>query len=137
MTMERRSLGRTGHEVTILGFGSMELRGEPRGRVIPEETAERLLNTVLDSGVNLIDTSIDYGRAEGLIGKFIAHRRDEYFLASKCGCPVGEPEGGTLGSIPHTYDEISIRTGVEQSLRRLRTDRLDLLQVHISPSRQQ
>ena len=137
MTIERRVLGRTGEDVTILGYGSMELRGLPRGRAIPNAEAERVLNTVLDSGVNLIDTSIDYGRAEGLIGKFIAHRRDEYFLASKCGCPVGGPEGGTLGPIPHHYDEANIRVGVEQSLLRLHTDHLDLLQVHISPSRLQ
>lgn len=135
--MERRTLGRTGEDVTILGYGSMELRGAPRGRPIRDEVAERLLHAVLDNGVNLIDTSIDYGRAEGLIGRFIAHRRDEYFLASKFGCPVGGPEGGTLGPIPHHYDEKNIRGGVEQSLRRLRTDSLDLLQVHISPSRSQ
>jgi aryl-alcohol dehydrogenase-like predicted oxidoreductase len=46
-----------------------------------------MLNAVLDAGINLIDTSVDYGRSEELIGRYLGHRRDEYFLASKCGCP--------------------------------------------------
>ena len=72
--------------MTILGYGAMELRGQPRGPAIEDEEAGRLLNAVLDGGINLIDTSIDYGRSEELIGRYLAHRRDEYFLASKCGC---------------------------------------------------
>lgn len=63
-----RTLGRTGIEVTALSFGAMELRGEPRGRAISKETANTVLNAVLDEGINFIDTSIDYGLSEGLIG---------------------------------------------------------------------
>ena len=85
----RRTLGRTGLEVTTLGFGAMELRGAPSGPQISDEEAGRLLNAVLDEGINFIDTSIDYGRSEELIGRFIANRRDEYVLASKCGCVRG------------------------------------------------
>ena len=87
--LPKRTLGRTGLEVTTLGFGAMELRGEPRGRPITPEVADIVLNTVLDSGINYIDTSIDYGVSEELIGQFISQRRSEYFLASKCGCKVG------------------------------------------------
>ena len=58
--------------------------------MIDDEDAGRLLNAVLDGGINLIDTSIDYGRSEELIGRYLGHRRDEYFLASKCGCPLGD-----------------------------------------------
>ena len=72
--------------MTILGYGAMELRGDPRGPAIDDEAAGALLNAVLDEGINLIDTSIDYGRSEELIGRHVGHRRDEYFLASKCGC---------------------------------------------------
>ena len=80
-----RPLGRTGADVTILSYGAMELRGRPRGPEIADEDAGRLLNAVLDGGINLIDTSPDYGRSEELIGACIGHRRDEFFLASKCG----------------------------------------------------
>ncbi len=77
------TLGRTGLEVTKLGFGAMEIRGAPRGREVTSAQAETILNAVLDSGVNYIDTSIDYGLSEEFIGQFISNRRDEYFLASK------------------------------------------------------
>jgi aryl-alcohol dehydrogenase-like predicted oxidoreductase len=137
MPIETRPLGKTGADVTILGYGAMELRGDPRGPVIEDETAGVLLNAVLDEGINLIDTSIDYGRSEELIGRYVGHRRDEYFLASKCGCLLGPPPAGATPPFPHDFREENIRAGIEQSLRRLKTDRLDLLQVHISPSRQQ
>ena len=93
MTIETRPLGRTGEDVTILGYGAMELRGGPRGPAIEDEDAGRVLNAVLDGGVNLIDTAIDYGTSEGLIGRYLAPRRDEYFLASKCGCLLETPAG--------------------------------------------
>ena len=137
MSIETRLLGNTGEAVTILGYGAMELRGDPRGPVIEDEAAGALLNAVLDEGINLIDTSIDYGRSEELIGRYVGHRRDEYFLASKCGCLLGPPPPGAKPPFPHDFSEENIRSGIERSLRRLNTDHLDLLQVHISPSRQQ
>jgi aryl-alcohol dehydrogenase-like predicted oxidoreductase len=137
MTIAKRPLGKTGTDVTILGYGAMELRGQPRGPAIEDEDAEQLLNAVLDGGINLIDTSIDYGRSEELIGRYVGHRRDEYFLASKCGCPLTDPAPGATPPFPHDFRPENIRAGIEQSLRRLGTDRLDLLQVHASPSREQ
>jgi aryl-alcohol dehydrogenase-like predicted oxidoreductase len=128
----RRTLGRTGLEVTTLGFGAMELRGDQGGPQIADEDAGRLLNAVLDEGINFIDTSIDYGRSEELIGKFIAHRRSEYVLASKCGCVPGAGMG-----TDHVHTAENIRAGVEHSLRTLRTDHLDLVQFHRSLSRQE
>ena len=136
MTIETRQLGRTGSDVTILGYGAMELRGQPRGPAIADEDAGRLLNAVLDSGINLVDTSVDYGRSEELIGRYIGHRRDEYFLASKCGCPLRQPADAPP-PYPHDYSPANVRADVEQSLRRLGTDRLDLVQVHMSPSQEQ
>jgi aryl-alcohol dehydrogenase-like predicted oxidoreductase len=115
----------------------MELRGQPHGPAIADEEAGRLLNVVLDGGINLIDTSIDYGRSEELIGRYVGHRRDEYFLASKCGCLLSPPPPGSRPPFPHDYRAANVRAGVEQSLRRLGTDRLDLVQVHMSPSRGQ
>jgi len=134
MAIMTRTLGGTGADVTILGYGAMELRGRPRGPGIADEEAGRLLNTVLDGGINLIDTSPDYGRSEEVIGSYIGHRRDEFFLASKCGCPL-EPPADAPPPYPHDYRPANVRADVEQSLRRLRTDRLDLVQVHMSPSR--
>jgi aryl-alcohol dehydrogenase-like predicted oxidoreductase len=121
-----RKLGKTGFEATILGFGAMELRGGNRGPTVSDEEAETVLNTVLDSGINFIDTSIDYGRSEELIGKYISGRRNEYFLASKCGCVVGGQQG------EHVHTAANIRQGVENSLRLLKTDHLDLVQFHRS-----
>jgi aryl-alcohol dehydrogenase-like predicted oxidoreductase len=113
----------------------MELREEVGRPEIDEEQARDLLNAALDGGINLFDTSVDYGGSEELIGKCVSHRRDEYFLASKCGCPLAK----TLrpGLAPHDYTRQNVRAGVERSLRRLNTDRLDLVQVHMSPSRDQ
>jgi len=132
MAIMTRALGRTGSDVTILGYGAMELRGQPRGPQITDDDAGRLLNAVLDGGINLIDTSPDYGRSEELIGTYVGHRRDEFFLASKCGCPLEFPADAPP-PYPHDYSQRNVRAAVEQSLRRLRTDRLDLVQVHMSP----
>jgi aryl-alcohol dehydrogenase-like predicted oxidoreductase len=129
------TLGRTGVSVTQLGYGAMELRGGgPLGRKLEDADVERLLNAVLDAGINMIDTSPDYGGSEEHIGRWLAHRRDEFFLASKCGCAVGEAAQGG-GFREHSFTRENIRAGVEQSLRRMNTDHLDLVQFHVSPSR--
>src|ERR1700753_257588 len=103
MTIERRPLGRTGADVTVLGYGAMELRGQPHGPATADEDAGRLLNEVLDGGINLIDTSIDYGRSEELIGRYLSHRRGEYFLASKCGCLLAGVPYNAEARVPHHY----------------------------------
>ena len=133
--LPRRTLGRTGLEVTALGYGAMELRGEPRGPAVSEDDASRILNAVLDSGINFIDTSPDYGNSEEHIGRSIAHRRSEYYLASKCGCLVGAPPAPAGQRNPHVFTAENVRAGVEQSLRRMKTEYLDLVQFHISPSK--
>lgn len=113
-----------------LGFGSMGLRGPKTWgvRVASEQTAEEILNQVLDSGINLIDTSPDYGVAEQRIGKFISHRRDEFLLATKCGC-VYRQDGDCL-SLDHQWTAEVIKGNLEASLRRLRTDVIDVMQFH-------
>lgn len=133
MAIEMRTLGRTEQDVTILGYGAMELRGAPRGPEVSGEQAGKVLNAVLDGGITLIDTSPDYGGSEELIGRYIGHRRDEFFLASKCGCPL-DPPASAPPPYPHDYRPANVRAGVERSLTRLGTDRLDLVQVHMSPS---
>jgi aryl-alcohol dehydrogenase-like predicted oxidoreductase len=122
-------------EVTTLGYGAMELRGAPRGPEVSDDDAARILNAVLDSGINFIDTSPDYGNSEELIGKTIAHRRHEYFLASKCGCAIGQLPVAGGGPQPHVFTAANVRAGVEQSLRRMKTDHIDVVQFHASPSK--
>ena len=134
-TLPTRKLGRTGLDVTTLGYGAMEIRGAPRGRDVTDAQAETILNAVLDAGINYIDTSIDYGVSEERIGRYIGDRRNEYYLASKCGCLVGAPPAPRGQTSPHVFTRDNILRGVEQSLRRMRTDHLDVLQFHISPSR--
>ena len=130
-------LGRTGATVTKLAYGAMELRGARPGmpgRDVTADEAKTILNGVLDAGISLIDTSPDYGRSEELIGEFISHRRAEFFLSSKCGCPINPPPGA-LPPQPHVFTRENVRAGVEQSLKRMKTDHIDLVQFHISPSR--
>jgi len=128
--MERRTLGRTGLSVTRIGFGAMEIRG-PRiwsGRPVTDQQAERILNAVLDAGINLIDTSPDYGRSEEYIGRFISSRRSEYFIATKCGCTV--VNAGDHDETPHVWTGENLLRNIEESLRRMKTDHVDILQLH-------
>ena len=119
--LETATLGRTGLEVTRLAYGGAAIAE------VAEDVAERILNLALDAGMNLIDTAVDYGRSEEFIGKFVSHRRSEFYLASKCGCSVPkEPERA------HEYTRENIVAGVEQSLSRMSTDYLDLVQLHSS-----
>ncbi len=123
-------LGQTGLAITQLGFGSMGLRGPNTWgvRVVDEADAERLLNQVLDSGINFIDTAPDYGIAERRIGDYIGHRRSEYVLATKCGCAPIQHEDHL--EIRHVWNADVIRRNLEESLARLQTDHIDLLQFH-------
>ena len=131
--LQRSELGRTGFAVTRLGFGAMELMGLAG----PESAADRdrLLGAVLDAGINLIDTAPDYGASEELLGQHLSHRRGEFFLASKCGCLVDREPALSGGKLEHDFRPANIRAGVEQTLRRVKTDWIDLVQVHSSPSR--
>ena len=112
--MEKRRLGNTGVSATVLGYGAMELR-----RLENVREAERVLNAVLDSGINYIDTSPDYGLSETYIGQAIAHRRHEYVLASKCGCNVNEH--GKPFDPPHIWNAAQLQKNIENSLRLLKT----------------
>ena len=129
--MERRQLGRTGLSVTVLGYGAMDLGGPPAANQITDAEAGQVLNAVLDSGINFIDTAICYGTSEARIGQAISHRRNEFVLATKCGCQPGMPMGA-----PNIHTAANIRAGVEHSLRTMRTDYLDIVQFHQSLNRE-
>jgi aryl-alcohol dehydrogenase-like predicted oxidoreductase len=131
--MECRTLGRTGLKVTVLGYGAMEVRG-PRiwgGRPVADEQAGRILNAVLDAGINFVDTSYDYGRSEEFIGRFISPRRSEYYLATKCGCVV--TPGGEKDETTHEWTRERLLHNIETSLRRMKTDYVDIWQIHNAP----
>jgi aryl-alcohol dehydrogenase-like predicted oxidoreductase len=128
--MDKAILGRTGLEVTKLGYGAMEIRG-PRvwsGRPLTDDQADQILNAVLDSGINFIDTSYDYGRSEEFIGRFISKRRQEYILATKCGCTF--VDCGDHDDTPHVWTRENLLHNIDTSLSRMRTDYIDLLQLH-------
>lgn len=128
--MRRHILGRTGLEVTELGYGSGQLRG-PRlwgGRPITDEQAGRILNAALDAGINFIDTANVYGRSEEFIGKFLAGRRREFYLATKCGCQLVNM--GDHDETPRNWTREYLIATLDESLARMKTDYVDLWQLH-------
>ncbi|MHC5023087.1 MAG: aldo/keto reductase [Planctomycetota bacterium] len=115
-----RPFGRTGLMVSPLGFG-----GAPIGVLDTEaERAARVLNLLLDAGVNVIDTAACYFGSEKLIGRAIGHRRDEFVLISKC----GHADAGETG--PRDFRPDVIAANIDESLRRLGTDYLDVVLLH-------
>jgi aryl-alcohol dehydrogenase-like predicted oxidoreductase len=116
--MEKRRFGNTDMQVSVLGFGGAEIGFQGA----TEETVARLLKGALDAGLNVIDTGECYEGSEELIGKTVADRRPDYYLFTKCGHPRG------VGS--EDWSTGSLLESIERSLRRLRTDRLDLIQLH-------
>lgn len=127
--MEYRRLGRTGLQVSALGFGAWEI-----GWTRPEEGDEvgRLLNRALDLGINLIDSSAAYRWSEELIAKYVGHRRHEFIFATKCGSwRVQQPDGEWVQTLD--YSARAIAPQIDRSLQRLKTDYLDIIQLH-SPS---
>lgn len=115
--MEKRPFGKTGMNVTVLGFGGAEIGYEGAS----PETVRILLNDALDAGLNVIDTAECYPNSEEMIGAAVAHRRGEYFLFTKC--------GHTDTMAGDWRKEPLLRT-IERSLKRLRTDCVDLVQLH-------
>ena len=105
-------------DVSVLGFGGSEI-GYERASA---RTVARLLGTALDAGLNVIDTAECYEDSESLIGAALGPRRSEIFLLTKCGHPRGYGRGD--------WREASLLSSIERSLKRLRTDRLDLIQLH-------
>jgi aryl-alcohol dehydrogenase-like predicted oxidoreductase len=116
--MENRQLGKTDMRVSVLGFGGAEIGFEKAAA----QTVAELLNSALDAGLNVIDTAECYLQSEELIGQAVAGRRKDFYLFTKCGHPDN----------PGVEDwrPASLLASIERSLKRLRTDRLDLVQLH-------
>jgi predicted aldo/keto reductase-like oxidoreductase len=106
--MRYKTFGKIDYEVSSLGFGAMNLPG------VPFEQAKDALNYALDQGINYIDTAAAYRNSEEIIGDSISHRRNEFFLATKTG--------------QRSYT--GAKEEIERSLLRMKTDHIDLLQLH-------
>ncbi|MFJ2573322.1 aldo/keto reductase [Streptomyces halstedii] len=121
--MQYRTLGRTGVQVSSLALGAMNF-----GRIgrTTQEEATAIVDAALDAGINVIDTADMYGdgESEEMVGKALAGRRDDIVLATKAGMPIGE-ERNHRGSSRRW-----LVTELDNSLRRLGVDHVDLYQIH-------
>lgn len=117
LEVPRRVLGRTGLDVSVLGYGSVPI-GQPG---YAYEEAARLLDGILEAGVNVIDTAAAYGRAESVIGRALRARRDEFVLVTKTGAVEGYAPAWSRGEIRKTID---------RSLERLQTEVVDVVLLH-------
>ncbi len=118
--METRPFGRTGFRASVLGFGSA-----PMGYLKTDrDRAGQVMNVLLDAGVNVIDTAANYPGSEELIAEQIGHRRDQFFLVSKCGTDK------TPGISAPAWSAENISETIDRSLRTLKTDRLDAMLLH-------
>ena len=129
--MDRRSLGRTGLRVSALGLGTVEL-GMDYGLRVPgahrrptNADATRIIHAALDRGVDLIDTAPAYGEAEALLGRALEGRRDQVVLATKVMTQTPDGVGLKYEALAH-----HMRESLNTSLRLLRTDCVDLWQIH-------
>ena len=118
--MERRKFGNSGIDVSILGYGAGHIGAES----LDEKESEKILNRVVDMGINLIDTARGYGLSEERIGKYLSHRRSEIVIATKVGY-------GVEGYQDWTYD--CVREGIDRALRVMKTDYIDIVNLHSCP----
>ena len=119
--MDYVNLGRSGVKVSKIALGCMSL-----GREADEEESIRMVNIALDNGINFFDTANSYsnGRSEEILGKGLQGKRGHVVIATKVFSPVGD------GPNDRGCSRYHIVRSVEESLRRLKTDRIDLYQVH-------
>lgn len=119
--MQYKWLGRTGVQVSSLCFGTMSFGGDA-----DEAESQKMYNACRERGINFFDCADGYskGRAEEILGRFIKSERDDLVITSKCFVPMGDDINARGGNRRH------IARAVEASLRRLGTDRLDVLFMH-------
>ena len=127
--MEYRQLGSSGLRISVLTLGTMTFGGRGVFKAVGAtelDAAKRQIDMALDAGVNLIDTANMYstGRSEEIVGEAVQSKRDDLLIATKVRFPMGDGPNQAGLSRHH------IITECEASLRRLRTDRIDLYQVH-------
>jgi aryl-alcohol dehydrogenase-like predicted oxidoreductase len=127
--MEYRKLGDSDLEISVIGFGAWGIGGAPFWSTEGDHPSCKAILKAFDLGVNFFDTAPVYGfgHSEELLGKTLKPVRDKVILATKCGLVWDKEQ---LGAIKKNASKTSILKEVEQSLRRLQTDRIDLYQVH-------
>jgi aryl-alcohol dehydrogenase-like predicted oxidoreductase len=117
--MNKRTFGKTGFEVTSLGFGAAPVAF----LAADQDRAAQVINQLLDAGVNLIDTAASYPGSESFLGQRFSHRRNEFVLVSKCGQRIAESASGPWAGE-------TIQATVDRALRQLRTDHVDVMLLH-------
>ncbi len=126
--MNFRRFGKTNQNISEIGLGTWQVGGK-WGSSFDHKLADNILNTAADSGINFIDTADVYsaGESEKAIGNFLKTRSEKFFVATKCGRQIN----------PHTsegYTPAVLRKYVEDSLKRLQLETLDLVQLHCPPT---
>ena len=119
--MKKSLLGKTNMEITRIGLGLAEVFRQQTK--ISDQESSHFLNSVLDQGINFLDTAPCYGITEKIIGRTVANRRNEYYLATK----AGHVTGGYSGI---EWTGKTITDSIDRSLKDLSTDYLDLVQLH-------
>ena len=117
--MEKRRLGKTDMDVSVLGFGGAEIGFENAS----PDAVGKLLKSALDAGLNVIDTGECYRGSEEVIGQAVSDRRKDFYLLTKCGNPHGMESSAN-------WSQASLLQSIERSLQRLKTDRLDIVHLH-------
>jgi aryl-alcohol dehydrogenase-like predicted oxidoreductase len=129
--MRYRRLGQSQLEVSEVGFGTWTIASDWWGEVTDKQG---MLRAALDAGINFIDTAPVYGEAgvgETLLADVLAAHRDDIVVTTKCGYDIAaERRNGTQRERPHDWRPASIRQQLEDSLRRMGTDRVELYQLH-------
>lgn len=126
--IEKRTLGKSGIEVTKMGFGLWAAGGDVWGPTQDQEVLDAI-DAALDAGINFFDTADVYGggHSEELLGRAMKGRRDQFVVATKIGWIDFDGDAGRSA-----YDTVDkLVAGVESNLRRLRTDYIDVIQSHI------
>eukprot|EP01136_Pigoraptor_vietnamica_P007840 Opistho-1_new@42427 len=126
--MQYRKLGKTGFDISEISLGTWQVGGK-WGADFSHETADAILNTAVDAGINFIDTADVYGNGESekAVGKFVKSRSERLFVATKCGRQLNP-------HVNQAYQPAVLRKFVEDSLTNMGLETLDLIQLHCPPT---
>ena len=140
MRIARRKFGNTDLDVSALGLGTAEVGFSETG----DDAFDLMLGVASDAGINVLDSAAMYGDAEASLGRLLAGRRDQFLIFTKCGRhlprltsfggrslrKVRRVAGKLLGEPSYEWHPRTLQANIDESLRRLRTDRIDLMQLH-------
>ena len=142
MTIEQRDFGNAGLRVGVLGLGTAGIGFSGVG----DAEVDSILGTACEVGINVLDTAASYGNAEARLGRLLGGRRDKFLIFTKCGGDLAKltiPQrvlrkvqrsmSGMLGQLPPEWQPRVLQDNIEESLRRLKTDRVDIIQLHSCP----